>query len=401
MTATDVSAPGARFAAPDSPGTGRRRRVGGWVALAVVLLVVGTVGGLLAGIAEWSQRDALDPDSAGPSGTRALAEILRDQGIAVDVVRDRADAAEALAAQGGATLVLPDTPALSDEALQTLAADADDVVLVDPRSRSLRLFLPDSAVAGRADVSADPVCTVPDAERAGPVTPGAVFTPGGGITGCYPAADGFGLLIADAGDRRVAALDARALLVNETLAEEGNAALGVNLLGRLPLVVWYVPGPGDTDLQSGDPTLGELTPPWVSPVIALLLLAALAAAIWRGRRFGPLVQERLPVTVRAAETAEGRARLYAQSRDAAHAADDLRIAALRRMARLLALGPGASADEISDAVADRLAADRRLVRGILIDDVPTTDAQLTDVAGRLRDLEGALHATLRPERNRP
>ena len=185
------------------------------------------------------------------------------------------------------------------------------------------------------------------------------------------------------------------------LADDGNAALGVNLLGRHPLVVWYDPVLGDTDLENTDPSLGESTPPWVSPVIALLILAAVAAAVWRGRRFGPLVRERLPVTVRAAETAEGRARLYAQTRDAGHAADDLRIAALRRMARLLGLGPNAAADEIADAAADRLSADRRVVRGILLDDVPTDDAQLTVVASRLRELEGAVRDAVRPERNRP
>lgn len=139
----------------------------------------------------------------------------------------------------------------------------------------------------------------------------------------------------------------------------------------------------------------------MSPAITLLFLAAAAAAIWRGRRFGPLVRERLPVTVRAAETAEGRARLYAQTRDAAHAADDLRIAALRRLARLLGLGPNAAADEISDAAAERLSADRRVVRGILLDDVPADDAQLTVIASRLRELEAALRDAVRPERNRP
>ncbi len=115
----------------------------------------------------------------------------------------------------------------------------------------------------------------------------------------------------------------------------------MNLLGRHPTLVWYMPGIGDSDLADSNPSLGELTPPWVSPVIVLLLLAGVAAAIWRGRRFGPLVSERLPVTVRAAETTEGRGRLYAHARDALHAADQLRIGALGRLSRLLGLGPSA------------------------------------------------------------
>ena len=71
------------------------------------------------------------------------------------------------------------------------------------------------------------------------------------------------------------------------------------------------------------------------------------------------------------------------------------------MARLLGLGPNAAADEIADAAADRLGADRRVVRSILLDDVPTDDAQLTVVASRLRELEGAVRDAVRPERNRP
>lgn len=386
-----------------APGRSRRRRIGGWIILVVALLAVGSVGALLSGLGEWAERDAFDPESAGPTGTRALVEVLRDQGVEVEVARSRAAAERALdGAPEGATLVLPDTPALSDEGLAALAAPADDVVLVDPRSRALRLFLPGSTVGGRADTLLDPQCDLPDAERSGAIAPGAVFDAGDAAVGCYLTGDGAaGLLVAERDGQRVAAIDGRAVLLNEVLADDGNAALGVNLLGRHPVVVWYDPVLGDTDLENTDPSLGESTPPWVSPAIALLILAAVAAAVWRGRRFGPLVRERLPVTVRAAETAEGRARLYAQTRDAGHAADDLRIAALRRMARLLGLGPNAAADEIADAAADRLGADRRVVRDILLDDVPTDDAQLTVVASRLRELEGAVRDAVRPERNRP
>jgi hypothetical protein len=170
-------------------------------------------------------------------------------------------------------------------------------------------------------------------------------------------------------------------------------------MGRHPLVVWYQPDIGDTDLAETDFTLGELTPPWVSPVIALLLVAGIAAGIWRGRRFGPLVNERLPVMVRASETTEGRARLYAQSRDALHAADQLRIGTLERLARLLSLGVGASAPEIADAAAARAGIDRGVARRILLDDVPATDADLVDLSLRLRELEDAVHSRVRPERN--
>lgn len=379
----------------------RRRGIAGWIGIAIVLLLVGGVGAALSGVGRWAERDALDPESAGPLGTRALVEILRDRGVEVIVTRDRESAARELS-ERSATLVLPDSPALSDDAVQALAERATDVVLVEPRSRTISLLLPGAGTAGFAEPRAvQPSCEVPEAVRSGPVAPGILLTPGGSgsIDACYPVEDGFGLLVGGTGDGKVAVVDGRSLFANEHLAENGNAALALNLMGRLPVMVWYVPSLSDTDIANADPSLGELTPPWVSPAIVLLLVSGMAAALWRGRRFGPLVRERLPVSVRVAETTEGRARLYAQSRDALHAADQLRIPALGRIGRSLGLGTAATAAEIADAAAARTGLERGAVRGILIDDIPGGDADLVALDARLRHLEDAVHAAARPERN--
>lgn len=400
---TSGSAPAAAAAAREPHATRRTapraRRIAAWIAIGLGLLLIGGIGAAISAANQWAERDALDPASAGPAGTRALAGILREHGVEVVIARDRAAAADALAG-AAATLVLPDAPALSDDAVLEMADAADDVVLVQPRARTLDLLLPGSAPAGVAPVGAvEPGCALGDAQRAGPIEPVGVFTAAQNATACYPAGDGHGLLVVTDGDRRVAAVDGRELFVNDRLADHGNAALALNLVGRHPVVVWYVPSPADTDLSDADPTLGELTPPWVSPVIVLLLVAGVAAGLWRGRRFGPLVTERLPVTVRASETTEGRARLYARSRDAVHAADQLRLGTLGRLARMLALGPGASATEIADAAALRTGLDRGAVRGILIDDVPRGDAELVALSSRLRHLEDAVQTAIRPERN--
>jgi hypothetical protein len=39
------------------------------------------------------------------------------------------------------------------------------------------------------------------------------------------------------------------------------------------------------------------------------------------------------------------------------------------------------------------------VRAILIDDLPRSDADLVELSSRLRHLEDAVHAAVRPERN--
>lgn len=378
--------------------TRRRVRVGtGWIGLVAALAVVGLLGTVLV-FGGWTPRDALDPESPAPDGTRALVRVLEERGVQVVVARDRAAAERALAA-APATLVMRDAPMLSDDALRSMRALARDVVLLEPRSRSLDVLLDGSARGGVVDEqTVDPACEVPAASGAGPARVGELYLPGTGVTGCYPGDDGFGVLVANEGDGTVTALDGLSVVTNRTLPLDGNAALALGLLGRSPTLVWYVPSPADADTGAAAPTLGDLTPPWVTPVLVLLLLAGLTAAVWRGRRFGPLVAERLPVTVRATETTEGRARLYAASHDAAHALGEVRAATRRRLVRILGLSTRTTPEHLADAVADRLGADRAVVHGILIDDLPRTDSDLVAASDRLRDLETSVRATLPTER---
>src|SRR5207344_1672390 len=118
------------------------------------------------------------------------------------------------------------------------------------------------------------------------------------------------------------------VLMNGHLAEDGNAALGLRLLGGHPVLVWYLPDPLDRAAGAAPPTLTQLLPSWVCWVAVQLLVAAAVAVVWRSRRLGRLVTEQLPVVVRAAETQEGRARLYRSSRARGRAAAPLRTASL-------------------------------------------------------------------------
>lgn len=383
---------------PSASPSARRRRVGaGWVALIAALVVIGLFGTTLV-YGGWTQRDALDPESPAPDGTRALVRILEQQGVRVVVARDRAAAERELAATPS-TLVMRDAPMLSDATLRSLSAKARDVVLIEPRSRSLDVLLDGSSLGGVVEErTVDPGCEAAAPQSAGPARVGELYLPGPGVTGCYPAEDGFGVLVSGSGDLTATAVDGLTVLTNRALPNEGNAALAVGLLGRSASIVWYVPSPSDADVGAAAPTIGDLTPPWVTPAIVLLLLAGLTASFWRGRRFGPLVAERLPVTVRATETTEGRARMYAASGDAAHALDELRRATRRRLVRLLGMSARTPAEHLADAVAERLSADRAVVHGILIDDHPRTDRELVAASDRLRDLETSVRATLPTER---
>jgi len=54
-----------------------------------------------------------------------------------------------------------------------------------------------------------------------------------------------------------------------------------------------------------DPSQMHLIPANVTWMVLQLCLVVLLLAVWKGRRLGPLVAERLPVVVRASETVEG------------------------------------------------------------------------------------------------
>lgn len=378
----------------------RRRGAATWIAIGVGVLVVGLVMLALSSSMRWQAHDGLlDPDSPGADGSRALAQVLRQQGIDVLVARDR-DAALAALRAAPATLALAETTYLSDADLRRVAGAAADAVLLAPSARDVRVLLGAQSAGYGASDAVPPRCALAAARRAGPIVAGALFTAGtgDGAAGCYPADGGFALVRARLGAAEVTAFDASQLFVNSDLATGGNAALALGLLGRHATVVWYMPDLADSTAVA-PPTLGDLTPAWVTPVLVLLACATVLAGVWRGRRFGPLVAESLPVTVRAAETLEGRARLYARSGDAAHALDTLRAGALDRLGALLGLGRAAPAGEVADAAAELIGAPRERVRDILIDTVPADPAGLVAASDRLRDLEVAVHRSIRIERN--
>lgn len=385
----------------------RRRRIAVWAVIVVALLVLASTGLLIQSAFKPPETGVLDPQSVSPSGGQALARVLEAQGTRVVVVRDRAEAERALAAND-ATLVLADTSYLSDETLREVVGAASAAILLQVPSRLPELLIEGASAAGfHGGDAIAPRCELPAARTAGPVIPGrmielSAFALAGGAAGCYPSDDAFGLVTATSrAGTPVALIDATAMFSNAHIIEEGNAALALGLLGEADTVVWYVQDVSGADVGQEAPTLGELTPSWVSPAIVLLLSAGIAAAFWRGRRFGPLVAERLPVTVRASETTEGRARLYARSNDPVHAADQLRIGSLERMARMLGLSAAAAAPEICDAVAARTGTEPRLIRGILLTDLPASDSQLVALSDQLRQLETAVHHATRPERTTP
>ncbi|MDQ0731597.1 DUF4350 domain-containing protein [Arthrobacter sp. B1I2] len=377
--------PGSAPAGRTLPGWLRRHRAGtiaGVVVAAALALVIGTQ------LAPKGDTIPLSVHNAGPAGAKALGQILGRHGVSVRTP-DRFDAAlEDLRASSSPTLLLYDRNGiLGEQQLAALEAAADRVVVVSPRLETLAALgsgIRQAGVVPDAFPVLDPGCSNTDAEAAGQVTGQGGFVYDGG-TSCYRAAGTAGML-AVSGDGRLAVLGSTAVLGNDRLDELGNAALAVRMLGASPDLVWYLPTLQDAAGNGSGKTLDDLAPDWARFLGPWLLLVAVAAVVWRGRRQGPLVFEPLPVVVKAVETAEGRARLYQDSRAVDHARDNLRSGLLVRLSARLRMGPGATAEDTAAATARLLGRDIAEVR-TLINEHPKTEARLVAWSQALDKLE--------------
>jgi hypothetical protein len=379
-----------------------------WIVLAVIAVGVALIGIAFSGGAG-SFGVPLDTANAGPVGSRAVAQVLRQQGVTVKPAYSLQQLREV--ATGDSTVLVYDPDAELDRAgLDVVLETAVTVVIVEPGYDALQQLAPEVRAAGRPAGSGTVAagCSLPAAVAARRIDPHATgnaanaTVPGtfriseGDATGCFGNGDDrFSLVNTRVDGSDVALLGSASILMNDGIDRSGNAALALNLLGEHRTLVWYLPGPADRP-ASGPPDLSQLTPGWVTPVMILLVLVFVAAAFWRGRRFGPLVVENLPVVVRAGETREGRARLYQRSSARSRAADALRIGAIGRLATTAGLPRTATAGEVSDAVASLTGRDRTVLRALLIDDIPASDRELIGLSDALAELERAAATAASP-----
>ncbi|HEY4463944.1 MAG TPA: DUF4350 domain-containing protein, partial [Streptosporangiaceae bacterium] len=192
-----------------------------------------------------------------------------------------------------------------------------------------------------------------------------------------------------AGGRRVTVLGADDALANAGLAHLGNAALMLNLLGGHGRVIWLVPGPPvpASGAAGGQEPFTSVVP-WAAYLVAVqLIIAAALAAVWRGRRLGPVVAERLPVVVRAAETVEGHGRLYQARRSRDRAAAALREAARGRILRSLGLPGDPDTTTVATLLAARTGRSAEEITALLAGPSPADDTALVSLADGLDALE--------------
>lgn len=366
------------------------------ILVAVAVLLAGLA---LAAVAGGRPSGYLDPRAAEPSGSRALAQVLRGQGVRVELVRTLATLRAA--ATTGDTVLVAAPDLLVDSQARTVRGTGADLVLAAPASPER--YVAGVTFTGRTgpDVRA-PGCALAAARRAGTadaggatysVDPDGKGTLAGGRPDiesaalCYATDDQASLVQvrAHAGPT-VTVIGNPAALTNDRFDDEGNAALTLGLLGGHQHLVWYLPTPGD--LPAGEQrSFYQLVPDGVWWGLAQLLVAVLLLAFWRARRLGAVVPEPLPVVVRATETVEGTGRLYRRSGARDKAAAALRSASLARLVPALGLGRRGDPHVVADAVAARTRRTALEVLALLYGAAPADDAALVGLADTLDALE--------------
>jgi hypothetical protein len=356
----------------------------------VVLLVVLLAGLLLSLAAGGDSGRALDPRSAAAGGGRALATLLREQGVQVD--RVTTTAAMAADARRGDTVLVVDPDLLADPQVEVARSTGADLVLVSVTEPGR--YLPGVTADATGAGVRSPGCDLPAARRAGRADAGVLAYDTSGTlaadaVGCY-SRDGRGsLVVADVDSAAVTLLGSGSALTNGRLDDEGNAALALALLGARPHLVWYLPSLSDLPAGSGS-TFYSLVPPGVWWALVQLAVAVLLLALWRARRLGPVVAEPLPVVVRAAEAVEGRARLYRRTGSRGTAAEALRAAARNRLVVATGLPRRAGRPEVVATVAARAgrpAAGPGSVTHLLYGAEPADDGGLVRLADEIDRLE--------------
>ncbi|MFD5975218.1 DUF4350 domain-containing protein [Streptomyces bacillaris] len=406
---TTATAPSPTSTAPTPHQVWKRAR-----GLLIALLILVIAGITFAAVRSGTNYGHLDPRSPDPKGSRAAAELLKDRGVSVTVATTLDEATTAVGPDTTLLVTGPNllTPSQQHRLHEATTASTGRTLLIAPGPTAVSRLAPGVRAEPHHPVSAiPPSCALPAARGAGTADMGGIryTAPGSTATACYPSDGTPSLLVRkERGDGDTVLLGSPDFLHNERLDQQGNASLALQLLGSRAHLVWYLPSltdpsatsddgspDGTDDGRTGEETSGDesdfldLIPSgWLWGTLQLAL-AAVLAAIWRSRRLGPLVTERLPVSIRASESAEGRAGLYRKANARDRAAASLRAAARTRIARLT----GVTAREahtshvLLPAVAARTTTTDGELSILLFGPAPADDAALVLLADHLDALE--------------
>ncbi len=358
-----------------------------WRVLRTPLLVTGAIVliAIVVMIATTARTSGpFSPDSTESDGARALATLLKNHSVDVHSTEVLDDAVQP--GDGKALVIGPDGSLDRSDWQRIADARWSHLILIRPGTRALEVLAPGVLDTGQilSSSSRRPGCDLPAAVKAGTATvSGSTYSAPDGAQRCYGDGINNTVIRLESDNRIVDVVGTPRTFTNAELADDGNAALALDLLGTHQDLTWYLPqweSSGFDDEDSGGP---PLVPPDVRYIGWALAFAVLVVAIWRGRRLGPVIAERLPVIVHAAETTEGRARLYRRSRARDRAAAALRESALGKLHKAHGIPRRADPSAVVATVAARTGRDPAMLYELLYGLPPTSDTALMSLSYEL------------------
>ncbi|MBV7364109.1 hypothetical protein KRX54_06710 [Actinomycetaceae bacterium TAE3-ERU4] len=253
------------------------------------------------------------PDSYSPNGTSALSNIASEHRKITTSIYTDVQAATAYAKARKIPLIVAGVDNLNKDEIEELKAAQTTVIYLNTTPYLSKKIENTEIIANPLHNSLPSLCkSINIGASASP--PLALNKVPPSPFNCYR--NKFGALwheyINGSGNKRIIISDA-SLFMNKNLEKEGNAAIALYSLGHNQEVIWLLA------LKDKTPKNNSLTSPAVQNFLYFTCLVFVVGAIVRGKRFGPLQYEKLPVTVPATETREGRKALYQKYPDYQHA----------------------------------------------------------------------------------
>jgi hypothetical protein len=333
-------------ASPMSTGRGSRGWL--WLLLAAAVVVVALLGG---------QPDdegvPLSPRSVGPSGAKALREVLGAFGADVTVADDVASDADVV-------LVLEDD--LTDGQRTDLGDWVEAggrLVIADPASPFTPLVADPFAggIVGGAGLDEPRLpedCTIAALAGVGAIEPGSAtdYEVESPDEQCF-GPDGTAFVVASPrGAGVVVAVGGASVFTNERLDEADNAVLAVHLIAPVAgtRVTWLE---RDRSAPAAEESLWSLVGPGPRAALLQLALAAAVYVVVRGRRLGRPLHEPQPVQLAGSELVVAVGHMMQQGRDPGRAARLLRADLRRSVRERLGLPAETSPEMLAQIVATR------------------------------------------------